>query len=592
LNQQSYWGKSGATARLLARRASRRNLLRTAVLGAGGLTLFGVACSGNNNNNSGAANKAAATGSASVSPTGASASSPAPGAATAAATRAASPTVAAQAVRKGGTLQTGIIVDLEGFDPHATVGTAVKRVFTAGIYDTLIGYAPQDLSLTPGLATKWETPDPMTIVFTLRDGVQFHDGTSFDAAAAKYNIERSLGADTKAADKGDMAVISAVEATDPHTVKLTLKQPSAPLLAVLGDRPGMMISPAAAAKKDPMDSPVGTGPFQFDSFSKGSKASFKRFANYWRKANGGDALPYLDGFQVNIITDEQQLFNALVTNSIQMMEVGSAGTSGAFIDRISSDNNLNFVGGYTRSIKTIAVNEAFPPVDNVNLRRAIAAAIDAKAVGDAVYYHYKLLGGPATPADWAYDASIQPFPFDKNKAKDFLTQGGQPNGFSFPGMVSTTPEFMQVAQLVQAQLAQVGIKWDYQTVDRATILDQVYGKGNTGATVSGNEGRADFGQEATTLFGKTGSLHLAAHRPGFQSSVPQIDDLIAQGERTYDTSQRKQIYSQLQKLAVDNVYNFVPLVYPQGGFGVRKSVQNFVFYGDNLPRLHEVWISG
>lgn len=554
MEERAYWEKNRRERRLMARRLSRRRLLQ-GVAGTGLLLAVGAACRDENPSTSTGTGKSGTP-------------------------------------KQGGTLGMAMAVDLEGLDPHATTGTAVMRIFHAGIYDPLIRYNPEDLSLEPGLAVSWETPEPTTVLLKLRQGVMFHDGSTLDADVVKYNIERVLDPATRAKDRAAMTVVTRVEAADPQTVRLTLSRPSASLLALLGDRPGLMVSRAAAETGTLMDKPVGTGPFQFVEWVKGSSASFRRFEGYWEQDAQGNTLPYLDGIQVRVIPDEEQQFNALVSSTVQMMEVGSAGVGGQYIDRIQGDGNLQFVGGETRAFKSILLNLAWPPLDNVDLRRAIAYGVNRKAIGDAVYFsHATVATGPATPRDWAYDPAIQGYEYDPKKAKDLLAKAGMPNGFTFPGLVSTTPDLNQVAVAVKAQLAEIGINFDYQVGDRSQILDTVYSKGQTGATISGSEGRADFGQLASTYFSSNGSFMIAHYREGWQPPIPEIDRLIADAEATYDLEERKELYSRLQQLVVDNVYGHVFLVYPETGFGLRKNVQNFTFYGDNYPRLHRVWLA-
>src|SRR5262249_42014590 len=147
--------------------------------------------------------------------------------------------------------------------------------------------------IKPNLAESWDTSDPKALVLKLRQGVKFHDGTDFNAAAAKFNFDR-MANEPKSVRKGEVANVASAEVVDPYTLKLSLKQPDSSRLATLADRAGMMISPAAIQKYGPdlerNITGAGTGPFQFVEWVKDDHLLAKRNDAYWGKDGG----PYLD----------------------------------------------------------------------------------------------------------------------------------------------------------------------------------------------------------------------------------------------------------------------------------------------------------
>ena len=147
---------------------------------------------------------------------------------------------AQEAPKKGGTLRVGFYIEAATMDPHYS-GSKIDRQVYHNIYEPLVTLDLK-LGVRPGLAESWTQPDPRSYVFKLRRGVKFHDGTDFNAEAAKFNFERMKTA-PKSVRKGELASVEAVEVVDSHTIKLHMKKPDAALLATLTDRAGMMVSP-------------------------------------------------------------------------------------------------------------------------------------------------------------------------------------------------------------------------------------------------------------------------------------------------------------------------------------------------------------
>src|SRR5206468_6421762 len=148
--------------------------------------------------------------------------------------------LAADTPRRGGTLRVGFYIEAATMDPHLS-GSKVDRQIYHNIYEPLVTLDTK-LGIRPGLAESWHQPDSRTLTFNLRQGVKFHDGTDFNAEAARFNFNR-MKTEPKSVRKGEVANIESVDVVDPHTIRINLKKPDAALLATLTDRAGMMISP-------------------------------------------------------------------------------------------------------------------------------------------------------------------------------------------------------------------------------------------------------------------------------------------------------------------------------------------------------------
>ena len=176
------------------------------------------------------------------------------------------------------TLRIGLNEDPDALDP-ARGGSFVGRVVFAAVCDKLVDIDAQN-NFVPQLATSWAwSADNLALTVTLRDGVRFHDGQAMDADAVKANLERYRGA-PESLRKGELKPVSSVEVVDPHTVRLHLSQPYAPLVAVLADRAGMMISPKALGRDVTPDLPCA-GPFKLTERVAQDRIVVDRFPGYW-----------------------------------------------------------------------------------------------------------------------------------------------------------------------------------------------------------------------------------------------------------------------------------------------------------------------
>src|SRR2546428_9684530 len=190
----------------------------------------------------------------------------------------------APAPKKGGTLRVGFYIEAATMDPHLS-GSKIDRQIYHNIYEPLVTLDVK-LGIRPGLAESWQQPDPRTLVFKLRRGVKFHDGTDFTAEAAKFNFVR-MKTETKSVRKGEVASIDSVDVVDSHTIKINLKRPDAALLATLTDRAGMMVSPKVVQERggelQRNAKGAGTGPFEFVEWVKDAHLVIKRNDGYWNR---------------------------------------------------------------------------------------------------------------------------------------------------------------------------------------------------------------------------------------------------------------------------------------------------------------------
>src|SRR5438477_1514797 len=278
-------------------------------------------------------------------------------------------TPTAEAPQRGGTFTVGFASDIKTLDPVFSIEYTERQVLYL-IFDTLVRL-DTDFSIRPELAKSWDVQNGGTrLVFHLREGVKFQDGTACDAAAVKWNSDRRLGPEVKSPQKSGLeSVLASVEVVDPATVAFNLKQPFPGLLGMLGQREGFMESPAAVQKAgaDFGSKPVGTGAFVFKEWVRGNHITVERNPDYWDKDK-----PYLDRVVFQDIAGSVVGVQRLVTGEVDFVSELSPQDVRQIEGRSDVRLDPDPVGRWI----TLQWQVDKPPFNNLALRQAIGHAID------------------------------------------------------------------------------------------------------------------------------------------------------------------------------------------------------------------------
>jgi peptide/nickel transport system substrate-binding protein len=477
--------------------------------------------------------------------------------------------------QRGGVLSVGFPSDSKTFDPTHSVQFTERQVLYV-VYNTLVRFGP-DFSIQPELAESWKIEsDGQRIVFKLRTGVKFHDGTDFDAEAVKWNIERRLNQDVASPQRHQLdPIIESVDVIDPGTVAINLKQRAPGLLSLLGERPGFMISPTAAEKfgKDMGNNPVGTGPFVFREWVKGSHIIVERNPNYWEPGK-----PHLDRIVFRDIAGSVVGAQRLVTGELD------------FVGDLSPQEIKQLQGRPSLKLHPITVGRWYslqwhtyePPFDNAKLRQAIAHGIDRKRINEIVMDGKgTLVDGPTPQGLWWFNANAKSYPHDPDRAKALLAEAGYTNGFEYTLSTPQVGVFQQINQLVQEQLADVGIKLKLEPVAQSEWYDRVV-KRSTNMTPTRWTQRPD----------PDGLLYILFHSKGFANTTgyknERVDKLLEEGRNTYDQATRKKIYDEAQEIIAKDI-PMLSLFYSVEFAALRDNVQGFAWIPDQIPRFRELW---
>jgi peptide/nickel transport system substrate-binding protein len=482
------------------------------------------------------------------------------------------------APRKGGTLRVGFYIEAATMDPHYS-GSKIDRQVYHNIYEPLVTLDVK-LGIKPGLAESWTQPEPKTLVFKLRRGVKFHDGTDFNAEAVKFNFNR-MKTEAKSVRKGEVASIDTVDVVDPYTVRLNLKRPDAALLATLTDRAGMMVSPKAVqergAELERNAKGAGTGPFEFVEWVKDAHIILKRNDSYWNKQGG----PYLDRIRYRPIPDDTVKLQSLQSGEIDVMDYVQPRDVAA----VKADRSVVVVDVPSLADFAYQLNHTKPPFDAKPLRQAVAYALDLAQIVKGVWLNVGVpANGPIPPTSWAYDSSIPYIKRDLAKAKAKLAEAGKPGGFTFTVTTNNIPINVQEAEVIQAQLAEAGITMKIKLVDSATLLSD--GNSKNFEMISYQwSGRPDPDGNTFQFYKTTPGTSL--NWSGI--SNPKIDALLDKTREVSAQPERKKLYSELTRLLQEEL-PMVFIVHPIEPKAFSPKVQGYEPIPDGMMRFKDVWL--
>jgi peptide/nickel transport system substrate-binding protein len=482
---------------------------------------------------------------------GASAAAPAAAPTTAAAVPAAPPAGAA-----GGTLIVVSNSEPNPLEPSLNPGLDTSR-YVNDVYDRLIDYnltvEADTPPLQPSLATEWSTSnDGLTYTFKLRPGVTFHDGTPFDAAAAKFNIDRITQPNSEfyfergaGASKSVWGRVSATNAPDPTTLEVQLSQPYASFTDALALTYGSFASPTAI-KANGNDNypahPSGTGPFKFVQQDQGVKMVLAKNASYW----GGP--PPLDQVIVRPISEITAAVSALLAGEVQMI----SGVSADLLESLKSRTDLTIKLASVPQTYAWNFNVKEAPFTDKRVRQALNYAVDRDTYANVIM---KGLAKPATsvfgPGMAGYDPSFQMYNYDPDKARALLQEAGLGSGFSFKIQTAKAQGMDQVALFVKDNLAKIGVNVDVELFDFPTILGNANKTGTlTGVGAIGWSWIADptfnFDRFFTSTFGPPNGVNF-----GFYGN-PTVDQAIADAGKTTDRQQRLKKYQDLNRTVTED----------------------------------------
>ncbi|MGI4766372.1 MAG: ABC transporter substrate-binding protein, partial [Janthinobacterium lividum] len=416
----------------------------------------------------------------------------------------------------------GMSIEPTGLDPTVAAPVAIGQVTWQNIYQGLVRLDRHG-AVQPQLAESWTvSPDGLTYTFALRRGVRFHDGEPFDAASAKFTLDRARGPASTNPQKQFFSVIVAVEAPDPATLVVRLNQRSANLLYWLGWPASVMLAPKSA-DTDRTD-PVGTGPFKLGRWVKGDRVELVRDPAYWDAAHA----PALDSATFRFVGDAQAQAAALEAGGLDAVpELAAPELFAGF----KADPKFAAVVGDT-DLKVVAgLNEARPPFDDVRVRRALMMAVDRRALIDGVSSGLgSPIGSHYAPGDPGFVDLAGTLPYDPAKARALLAEAGHKDGFSFAIKVPQMGYATRSAEILQAMFADVGVTMTIVPTEfPAAWITEVFTRHDFDMTIVAHAEPLDI-----AIYSRP-DYYFGFHDQGF-------DAAILAAERASDTAGRDEAY--------------------------------------------------
>jgi len=517
----------------------------------------------------------------------------------------------------GGNVNTFVFgrgADSVTLDPINTTDGESLRV-TRQIFDGLLDFAPESTDVIPALAAEIPKPEDggRLYTFTLREGVTFHDGAPFNAEAVVFNFDRWRLEDNEfhtggggqsenfayyvgqfGGFDGD-SIIEAVEAVDEYTVRFSLKQPQGPFLKNVAMSPFGIASPKAIQNNVEgfWQNPVGSGPFTFVSWNRGSTVELEANDEWWGAdvpASEGGGGPEVSKVTIRAIPDNTARVAALVGGELSAAD-------GLTPDDVKPVEQAGLKVEYRPplTIGYLAMNNEKAPFDNPDVRRAIYQAIDMDAIVEAFFGNTGEIATTYMPPTVPFfNDQIERFPFDPDAARQLLADAGEENLqtelWYMPIPRPYMPDGKGIAQAMQQDLKEVGVTAKLVTREWGTYLQETGEGAHPMALLGWTGDNGDPDNFLNVLLGSASATPTDALNIAYYKN-PEVDKLLQQGQSTIVESEREQAYMEAQELLVEDT-PWVPIAYAKPPLGFQKNVQGYQASPTGGEAFNTVTLSG
>lgn len=427
-------------------------------------------------------------------------------------------------------LVVGVVLEPPHLDPTAGAAAAIDEVVYANLFEGLTRIDEKGQP-QPALAESWTVSDDgKEYTFKLRSGVKFHDGADFDASDVKFSFDRARADNSTNAQKKLFQQITDVTVVDPTTVKITLAHPQGLFIYNMGLGDAIIVDPASADTNK--EKPVGTGPFKFESWIKGTSIKLAKADGYW------GAPVALDKVEFRVIPDAAAAVPALLSGDVQAFPMAPVDDA---LAQVQADSRLKVVIGLTEGETILSLNNKKPPFDKLEVRQAIASAIDRNAViASTMGGLGKPIGSHMSPANPDYVDLVGTYPYDVEKAKEYLKAAGLPDGFKATIKLPPTPYARQGGEVIAAELRKVGINLEIIPVEWADWLSKVFTDHDFDATMISHTEANDI-----EIYARKG------YYIGYDN--PEFNKLNDELTITNDAAKRHELVGKMQEILAKDV---------------------------------------
>jgi peptide/nickel transport system substrate-binding protein len=493
--------------------------------------------------------------------------------------------------------------DADKLDPaDVTDGESTAR--TDSLFEGLVEYKEGTAEIQPCLATSWVTStDGKNITFTLRQGVKFHDNTTFNADAVVFSFERQYNTSHPYHQYGEWAYwgymfsdIAKVEKINDYTVKIVLSKPNAAIMTSLAMFTVAIVSPTNAAKygADAFKHPCGTGPFKFVEWVKDDHITVEANKDYWRGA------PKIDKVIYRVITDPSARLLAIQAGEVQGMEFPDP----ASLASIEANTNLHLLTAAGMNVGYLAMNNGygyndsnkngmhdqnepwvktpgyFEPFTNKSVRQAVNYAIDKTSIVKNLYKGTAIVAKNGMPPFMlGYNDSVVDYPYNPVKARELLNETKWSNGFNTTlWVMPVSRPYMfdpaKIGEAIQSYLQAVNIHVTIYQIDWSTYLAKTQAGEHPMCLLGWTGDNGDPDNFMNVLYGANQCTLGTAGNVAFYNNT-KVQDLLSAALQTYNTNQRAQLYKDAQGIIHEDA-PFVYLAHANQDLVFTKNVQGFV----------------
>ncbi|MCF6459953.1 glutathione ABC transporter substrate-binding protein [Clostridium sp. Cult3] len=462
--------------------------------------------------------------------------------------------------------------DPKSLDPHASNDQPSSRV-NKQMYSTLVE-ATEEMELQPGLAESWEQIDDRTWEFKLREGVKFHNGEELKASDVKFTLDRMKDSPEVAHIIG---AVESVEVKDDYAVIIKTEEPFAPILSHLAHTAASILNEKAVteAGDDYQNSPVGTGPYKFVSHDAGDKVTLERFDEY-----------YGDPAKVKTLIFRNVPEGTNRTIGLETGEVDIAyDIEPIDLDKVRDNKKLQLIEEPSLSTSYIGFNTKKAPFDDIRVRKALNYAINVDEIIEVVLENAGTKAtGPINDKVFGYNNDLKGYEYDPDKAKDLLAEAGYADGFKTSIWTNDNPVRVRIAEIVQAQLKEVGVDAKIEEVEWGAYLERTAAGEHDmfilgWVTVTGD---ADYGLYALFHSSQHGG---AGNRTFFTD--PEVDKLLDKGRTSIDEKERLDAYSKAQEIIVEEAPQLF-LYFQTQNAGLQSNIDGFKLHPAGHHKLSNV----